>query len=39
MPIFADLVLSSEASLKEHLRVIFHDISDAIAQANSGVVD
>jgi hypothetical protein len=31
MPIFADLVLSNEAQLKEHLRLIFLDISEAIA--------
>ena len=33
MPIFADLVLSNEASLKEHLRLIFLDISEAIAES------
>ena len=32
MPVFADLVLSNEASLKEHLRLIFLDISEAIAE-------
>jgi predicted protein tyrosine phosphatase len=32
MPIFADLVLSNEASLKEHLRLILMDISEAIAE-------
>ncbi len=31
MPIFADLVLSNESGLKEHLRHIFLDISEAIA--------
>jgi hypothetical protein len=28
MPIFADLVLSNEATIKEHLRLIFIDISE-----------
>ena len=32
MPIFADLVLSNESALKEHLRQIFLDIAEAIAQ-------
>jgi len=32
MPVFADLVLSNEASLKEHLRLIFLDVSEAIAE-------
>ncbi|TNV71737.1 hypothetical protein FGO68_gene6704 [Halteria grandinella] len=35
MPIFADLVLSNEASLKEHLRLIFLDINEAIQQEGS----
>ena len=35
MPIFAELVLSNEASLKDHLRVIFLDISEAIAQSSA----
>lgn len=39
MPIFADLVLSNETHLKEHLRLIFHDISEAIAQHVSGSGD
>jgi len=30
MPIFAELVLSNETALKEHLRLIFLDISEAI---------
>ena len=34
MPIFADLVLSNETNLKEHLRLIFLDIAEAIASAN-----
>ena len=34
MPIFADLVLSNETGLKEHLRQIFLDISEAIAESH-----
>ena len=30
MPIFAELVLSNENALKEHLRLIFLDIAEAI---------
>lgn len=33
MPIFADLVLSNESGLKEHLRQIFLDISEAVTQS------
>lgn len=32
MPIFADLVLSNENDLKEHLRLIFIDISSSFAE-------
>jgi hypothetical protein len=35
MPIFADLIMSNEASLKEHLRLIFLDISEAITAQNT----
>ena len=30
MPIFAELVLSNEAALKEHLRMIFLDIAECV---------
>jgi len=36
MPIFSDLVLSNESALKEHLRLIFLDISEAITKGNVG---
>ena len=36
MPVFADLILSSEASLKEHLREIFLDISTSLCSGKDG---
>jgi len=33
MPVFAELVLSNEKSIKDHLRLIFIDISDSLTNA------
>jgi len=33
MPIFADLIMSNESGLKEHLRLIFLDISTSIQES------
>jgi len=35
MPVFAELVLSNEQTIKEHLRLIFIDISDSFVNNDS----
>jgi hypothetical protein len=37
MPIFADLVLSNEVTIKEHLRLIFIDISEPFINSNDDI--
>ena len=39
MPIFAELVMSNEAGLKEHLRLIFLDISEAVQTGTTSTSD
>jgi hypothetical protein len=38
MPIFAELVMSNEAGLKEYLRLIFLDISEAVQTGTSSLL-
>lgn len=39
MPLFADMILSNEAQLKEHLRLIFLDIAEAISLGSKESVE